>query len=270
MRKIAGKRVLITGAGHGLGRAIAEAFASAGAQVVVTDLHPDWVAETVRSLTQAGKQACGYAMDISQIEQVREVRQKVMSDEGPIDVLINNAGIVHGGPFLDVPLEGHLATYRVNAGGTVIVTHTFLPDLLARPEAHLVNISSGSGLIALPFASTYASTKWAILGFTDSLREELRLLGHRHVGVTTCCPSYISTGQSDGARPPLLTRMLRPEEVARLVLKGVQKNQEMVLTPWLVRATPLTKGILPRSWFRFLNDMMGVTSSLSEWRQKKP
>jgi short-subunit dehydrogenase len=270
MRKIAGKRVLITGAGHGLGRAIAEEFAAAGAHVVVTDLKADWVANTVQSLVQAGRSACGYAMDISHVEQVREVRQKTLDEHGPLDVLINNAGIAHGGPFLDVSLEQHLANYRVNAVGTMIVTHTFLPDLLARPEAHLVNISSGSGLIGLPFASTYASTKWAIIGLADSLREELRLLGHRNLKITTCCPSYISTGQSDGARPPLLTRMLRPEEVARLVLKGVRKNQEMVLTPWLVRATPLTKGIMPRSWFRVLNDVMGVTNSLGQWRQKKP
>ena len=131
-----------------------------------------------------------------------------------MDVLVNNAGIVHGGPFLDVPVERHLATYRVNVLGLVAVTHAFLPDLIASADSHLVNIASASGYIGLPHGSTYASSKWAVIGFSESLLLELELHGHRHVHVTTVCPSYVTTGLFDGARAARTTSLLSPERLA--------------------------------------------------------
>ena len=90
-------------------------------------------------------------------------------DGGPIDVLVNNAGLVFGGAFLDVPLERHLTTYRVNTLGLVAMTHAFLPDLMAGRDGHVVNVASASGFIGLPFGATYASSKWAVLGFSELL-----------------------------------------------------------------------------------------------------
>ena len=137
---------------------------------------------------------------------------------GPIDVLVNNAGVVFGGTFLEVPLDRHLATVAVNLSGVLAMTHAFLPDLIARPAGHIVNIASAAAVIALPMATSYAASKCAVLGFSDSLREELRELGHRHVGITAVCPGYIATGLFDGAKPARLTRWLTPEEVAAAVV----------------------------------------------------
>src|SRR5262249_11200065 len=117
---VAGKRVLITGAGHGLGRAMALEFARAGANVIVTDREPARVAAVVQEL---GPPAVGVPLDVTVPEQVTAVREQVRAAGGPIDVLVNNAGIVTGGPFLDVPLDRHLATVAVNLSGVLAVTH---------------------------------------------------------------------------------------------------------------------------------------------------
>src|SRR4051794_31919488 len=153
---LAGKRVLITGAGHGLGRAMALEFARARSMVVVTDRDPERVAAVVTAIRALGQDAVGYPLDVAVPDQVIAVRKQVHAAGGPIDVLVNNAGIVAGGPFLDVPLDRHLGTVAVNLNGVLAVTHAFLPDLLDRPEGRVVNIVSASALVALPHAASYA------------------------------------------------------------------------------------------------------------------
>ena len=265
MRNLANKRILITGAGHGLGRDLARTFAKAGAEVVVTDCNLAGAEETAQRIQGAGGKAAAYALDVTDLDAIGQLRDRLHAELGPIDVLVNNAGIAHGGPFLDVPIEKHWATYRVNALGMVAVTHAFLPDLIARPEGHLVIIASGSALIALPYASTYASSKWAALGFSESIREELRVLGQRHVRVTAICPSYIDTGMCDGVKLPRFTTMLRSQQVAEQALRAVQTNRDLVLMPWLVYITPFTKAVLPPPLFRRVADFFGITRGMATW-----
>jgi short-subunit dehydrogenase len=260
--RVATRRVLITGAGRGLGLAIAEAFARAGARVVVTDRDPELVAAAVATVPGA----CGYALDVTDEGQIASVRTRLAAEHGPPDILVNNAGVVFGGPFLEVPLLQHRTTVNVNLFGLLAVTHAFLPDLLARPTGHLVNIASASAVIALPNAASYAATKWAVLGFTESLQEELRALGHRHVGVTAICPGYIDTGLFAGAEPGRLAGWLTPERVAAAVVRAVEKRQEFVLLPRIIRVMyGLTAG-WPRSWYKGLCRAFGVSRSMTGWR----
>ncbi len=265
MRTVERKRVLITGSGRGIGRALALRFAAAGAEIVVSDVDPVAVDAVVTELRAAGRKAIGVELDVTDPASIDAARRRVHAEAGPIDVLVNNAGTVHGGPFLDVPLERHLLTYRINVDGVVAVTHAFLPDLVAGDGGHLVNIASASGFIGLPYGSTYASSKWAVIGLSDSLRVELGLLGHRHVGVTAVCPSYVDTGLFEGARPPTATRMLTPERLAELTLRAVLRNRPYVRTPWLVKFTPPLKALLPASWFDAVSRMLGATRSMTGW-----
>ncbi len=265
MRNLNGKRVLITGAGHGLGRALAERFAAAGAEIVVTDVNPAGVAETTAILRARGQTAVGYTMDVTDPQDVRDVRARLHDDHGPIDMLINNAGYVHGGKFLDLPLEQHRKTYEINTFGPVVVTHGFLPDLIARDEGQLVFIGSAAGLIPLPYATTYASSKSAVYGFSESIREELRVTGNQHVRVMAVCPSYLSTGLFKGVHPPRFARMLTPENISDKVYKSVLRGRELVLAPWIVNLIPIGNALLPRSLARRLLDWLRVTGGMRDW-----
>ena len=199
-------------------------------------------------------------------ESIRTLREQVLAQGGPIDVLVNNAGVVFGGAFADVPLERHMVTYRVNTLGVVAVTHAFMNDLIARPEAHLVNVASASGYIGLPFGSTYASSKWAVIGFSESLELELELQGNTHVHVTTVCPSYVATGMFDGVRTPFTTQLLTADVLAEQVVKAVLGDHHVVRTPWLVQWTPMLKGLLPHRVFSVMAGWLGVNTSMLHWR----
>jgi all-trans-retinol dehydrogenase (NAD+) len=181
-------------------------------------------------------------------------------------VLVNNAGVVFGGSFLDVPIERHCLTIDINLCGIMTVTHTFLPDLVARPEGYVVNIVSASAIIALPHATSYAASKAAALSFSDSLREELRLTGRRSVRVLAVCPSYISTGLFDGAKAPMLTWILEPEFVARQTVHCVERGREFLMLPWTARLLYTTCGWMPSSLYRRLCAWFGISASMTQWR----
>lgn len=264
MRDLRGRRVLVTGAARGIGLRLALRFAREGAEIVLTDLREDALPEAAEQVAATGAAVHTYPLDVTSAEAIAELRQRIHQDLGPIDVLVNNAGVVFGGAFLDVPWEQHQLTYGVNTLGMVAMTHAFLPDLIER-QGHLVNIASASGFVGLPYGVTYASSKWGAVGFSDGIRLELKQLGH-NVGVTTVCPSYVDTGMFAGVRPPRSTRMLRPDELADLVVRAVARNRPFVLAPWLVHTTLILRGILPFRLFDRVAEWFGVNDSMRPWR----
>lgn len=266
MQTLKGKRVLITGAAAGIGKAIAERFATEGAALVLVDLNEERLAETAGALEQRGVRVATYGLDVTDTSRITGLCEQVHRDGGPIDVLVNNAGLVYGGAFLEVPLEKHLTTYRVNTIGLVAMTHAFLPDLIASRDGHLVNVASASGFIGFPYGATYASSKWAVLGFSESLLLELEVQGHRHVHVTSICPSYVATGLFEGVKAPLTTQLLTPERVADLTCRAVLKNRPYMRAPWLTQMTPKLKGLLPFGLFYRVAAILGVNTSMLKWR----
>lgn len=263
---LTGKRVLITGAGHGLGRAIALEFARAGAEAIITDREQTRVVGVVAELHELGCKAQGYAFDVTDSERVIAIGEQVRSELGAIDVLVNNAGIVFGGEFTKVPIERHLATVAINLSGLLTVTHAFLPDLIARPESRLVNIASAAAVLPLPSAASYAASKWGVLGFSESLQEELRQLGHRHVRISTICPSYISTGLFEGAKPATMTSLLTPESVAKAVRRAAERGTPFMMLPRSARIMHAFVSHLPRSTQTWICRRLGVASSMTNWR----
>lgn len=266
MTTLTNRFVLITGAGHGLGLETAKQFAHQGAYVIITDVDLDRVGNAVAELHALGREATGYTMDVTDADDVRRVRDQILSEHGTIDVLVNNAGIVTGGRFTEVSLEKHHLTYEVNTRGPVNVTHVFLDDLVKQTEGHIVNICSASSMLPLPGGATYASSKWAVLGFTDSLRAELKETGNGHVRVTAICPSYIKTGMFEGVKPPLLAPWLEPRWLAKSIVKCVQKNRDQMIAPFLVNLIPLAKATWPRPIFRMLLKALGVYGSMTDWK----
>ncbi len=270
MKAWKGKRVLITGAAAGIGRALAERLGARGAELILTDRDEKPLATTTDAIRRAGSIAQHHVLDVTKGASILHARDAIHSRGGPIDVLVNNAGVVFGGAFVDVPLQKHLDTFSVNVLGLVSVTHAFLADLVARTEAHLVNVASAAGLTAVPFASTYASSKWAVIGFSESIRLELARQGHRHVHVTTVCPLYVSTGLFEGARPPRFTSMLTAEQLADEIVEGVERDRIFVRTPWLVKLVPFLNGVLPTGVADVLSDALGATGSMEQWTGHTP
>jgi short-subunit dehydrogenase len=263
MRDLQGKRVLITGAGGGLGRALTIAFAAAGANIVATDLNEQALAELRATLKTS---VVTYPLDVTQVADIAAVRQQLLAEHGPIDVLINNAGVVHGGAFLETSLDQHHRTLSVNTLGTLNVSHVFLPDLLEQPEAHLLNVVSASAVVSMPHGVSYAASKWGALGFSESLAAEMRLLGHRHLCVTALCPSYIDTGMFAGVRMPRFFKMYTPEYIAGRALRAVQRKQELVLLPWYANLSPLVRHLLPRSWFHAMQSSLRISQGMGTWQ----
>lgn len=264
------KRVLITGAARGIGKVMAQQFAAKGAELVITDIQEDLLEETRAELEAGGARCRAYPLDVTDAEAIVATRQAIHDDMGKIDILVNNAGVVIGGSFLDVPLKQHQLTYRVNTEGPVAMTHAFLPDLQASPRGHLVFIASASGFVGLPNGTTYASSKWAVIGFSESIRAELKHQGHKNVDVTTVCPTYINTGMFEGVEPPKTTAMLEPDFIAGKVLEAVEKRQVWVLEPWIVKITPFLKHCLPTSISDFLSDAFGASKSMDHWSGHRP
>jgi len=265
MKELEKKRVLLTGAARGIGLEMAIKFAERGAEIVLTDLDEAALPGAAEVIAVLGVPVHTFRLDVTDHQAILALAARLDDELGPIDVLVNNAGVVFGGPFADVPLEKHKLTYDVNVMGVVAMTHAFLPGLLARPDAHLVNIASASGFIGLPYGSTYASSKWAVIGFSESIRAELDLAGNDHVHVTTVCPSYIGTGMFEGVRAPTGTKVLDPVYVARRVVEAVERNQAYVLEPWLVSVTPPLKALLPTRMFDWVSSVLGANTSMSGW-----
>ena len=265
MRSLTDKRVLITGGASGIGFAMAEHFAAHGARLVLTDINEPLLAQAAGRLRDAERDVAAYRLDVTDSQDVARARERINADGGPIDVLVNNAGTVFGGYFLDVPLERHLTTLEVNLLGPVILTHAFLPDLIARPEAHLVTIASLAGYGGAPGGSTYGASKWGVIGFSESIELELAKQGHAHVHVTTVCPGVVSTGLFEGATALRLTRILTPDRVADAVVSGVLRDRGYVRTPWLVKVAPVLRGVLPHRAFNAVNEFFGGTTTMDSW-----
>jgi short-subunit dehydrogenase len=265
MSKLDGKRVLITGGAQGIGLEMAMKFAGRGADVVIADLNEGKLPEAQAKIEALGVSAWGFPVDVTNPASIASLKAQIAAEVGPIDVLVNNAGVVFGGPFTETPLDQHFRTYEVNTFGLVAMTHAFLPDLIGRPEAHLVNISSASGFVGLPYGSTYASSKWAVIGFSESIRSELKVLGHEHVHVTIVCPSYIGTGMFEGAAAPKATNILEPDFIAEKVIRAVERNRIHVLEPWMVKITPLLRELLPTALYDRISHLFGADTSMTQW-----
>lgn len=260
------KRVLITGAAGGLGKTLALHFARRGAEVVLTDLQEESLEAAREEVAATGARCRAYVLDVTDHDAILAVRDQVHHDMGSVDILVNNAGVVFGGPLLDVPIEKHRLTYRVNVEGVMAMTHAFLPDLLESSRGHLTFIASASGFVGLPNGATYASSKWAVIGFAESMRAELKTHGHKNVGVTTVCPTYIDTGMFEGAKPPKTAKMLDPDEIAEKIVDAVEKGQIWVLEPWIVKITPFLKNCLPTRAADFIAEVFGANQSMDHWQ----
>jgi len=264
-----GKTVLITGGALGMGRELAFLFAREDARIALWDMNAEELDKTVEDLKQLGAQVKGYVVDVTDVEKVRETAEKVHEDFGLLDILVNNAGVVAGGHLLDVPLKKHIWTIDVNVNAVMTCTHVFLPDMIEKAEGHIVNVASAGGLMAVAGLTSYCASKFAVVGFTEALRAELRKMRHKKIRTTTVCPSVVGTGMFEGMTAPKMSPVLTPKEMARNIFVGMKKNNVYVKAPFMVKTIPLMKAILPPDAFAAMNESMGIHASMETWKGRK-
>lgn len=270
MDSVAGKKVLITGAAMGMGRIYARlAVAEGAAAVLLWDINQAELDKAAAELKAQGGTVHAYVVDVSKLEDIQQAARRVRQDAGNPDVVFNNAGIVRGKFFWEHDnVKDTWLTMAINALAPMYITREFLPAMIeARTEARVVNIASAAGTVSNPKMSVYCASKWAALGWSDSVRLELEKAGHAHVRITTVCPSYISTGMFEGARGPLLTPILTPQVVCDRVWAAMKRGQPLLTMPWTVRFGMLMKGLLPLPlWDWVAEHVFGVYKSMDEFK----
>ncbi|NNH71121.1 SDR family NAD(P)-dependent oxidoreductase [Nocardia uniformis] len=189
--------VLITGAGHGIGAATARRYARSGATVVAVDIDEDAARATARDCGAQGVPAHARRCDVGDAEAVAELAKSVSEDIGEIDIVVNNAGVGVGGPFLDTSLDDWTWLRSVNLDGVIHGCHIFGAAMAERGRGQLVNIASGAGYLPNRRMATYCASKAAVIMFSRCLRADLRPRG---VGVSVVCPGVINTGILDRTR----------------------------------------------------------------------
>jgi all-trans-retinol dehydrogenase (NAD+) len=266
VRSFRDQKVLITGATRGLGKLIAEAFASEGASVVLWGRNAAALEAVAKPITERGRQCAAYVCDVADREQVYDTAHRVIREHAPIDILINSAGVVSGKPLLEIPDEAIEQTFAVNSLALFWTTRAFLPAMIERGHGHIVTIASASGLIGTPFLTDYAASKHAAVGFDDALRCELRHLGHRNIRTTVACTYYISTGMFDGAAAATpLFPILTPEYATRRIVEAIRRGRRRLLLPGTVFAVYPIR-LLPTRVFDWVARVLGVTKSMDGFK----
>ncbi|MFD3702421.1 SDR family NAD(P)-dependent oxidoreductase [Nocardia sp. NPDC058658] len=273
LETVAGKRVLVTGAAMGLGKLFAEKAVAEGADAVVLwDINELALRETAAQLTAAGGKVHHYVVDVSSQDSIREAGEAVRKEVGGIDILVNNAGIVRGNTyFWETENRADIdKTMAINSLAPMYVTLEFLPGMVAgASQARVLNIASSAGLVANPRMAVYAGSKWAALGWSDSVRLELEQAGHEHVKVTTVCPTYINTGMFDGAKGIFLTPMLEQHDVVDTSWSEMKAGGALVVMPWTSRMNRALTGLLPIKIRDLYLNAVGVYHSMDQFTGRK-
>lgn len=270
---VAGKKVLITGAAMGLGKLFAEqAVREGAAAVVLWDVNETALRATADELAAAGGAVHTHTVDISDRAAVAAAADSVRREVGAVDILVNNAGIVRGNAyFWETKDRGDIdRTMAINALAPMYVTLEFLPAMVAGTTvARVLTIASSAGLVHNPRMSVYAASKWAALGWSDSVRIELGQAGHDHVKVTTICPTYINTGMFEGAKGFWLTPILDQHKVVATAWAAMKKGTPVVILPWTSRLNKVLSGVLPLKLRDLFLNTVGVYHSMDEFKGRK-
>ncbi len=261
-----GTKVLITGGAAGIGKIMGKLALEKGGKLIIWDINQEKINETVGEFQSIGY-VKGYTVDVSDVEQVKSTAKLVLGTEGTIDILINNAGIVVGKYFSDHTPTEIARTMNINANAPMYIASEFLPAMVKQNMGHICNIASSAGLISNPKMSVYVASKWAVTGWSDSLRIEMQQL-KLNIGVTTVTPYYINTGMFDGVKS--VVPILKPERVAKRVIKAIERNRIFLSMPWSVRFVRFGQGLLPIWLFDWLiGNVMGIYKTMEHFEGHK-
>lgn len=258
MKDFFNKVAAITGAGSGMGRTLALQLAAEGCHLSLSDVNKEGLEETAALLEKANVNVFTDIVDVANRDAVFAWADKVASDHGKVNLIFNNAGVALGNTVEDGSLEDFEWLININFWGVIYGSKAFLPHLRASGEGHIINTSSIFGVIGVPTQAAYNASKFAVRGYTESLRQELDLSGGA-VSATSVHPGGINTNIAKSARmsdpdlatPDNLSFMQKgletstPEYAAEVILNAVRKNKRRVLVGWDAKVVDLITRCFP-------------------------
>ncbi|MGE0216187.1 SDR family oxidoreductase [Mycolicibacterium sp.] len=254
MDNIRGKTVAITGAARGIGFATAQALLRRGAQVVIGDREVALQESAVAKLSALG-QVSGYPLDVTDRESFAGFLDKARTDgRGQLDVLINNAGVMPVGPFLEHSEQAIRSAIEVNFYGVLTGCQLVLPEMTARRRGHIVNIASVAGMLAVPGQAVYAGTKFAVVGVSTALADEFAPQG---VEVSCVMPTFTNTELIAGTHPSAAQKPVEPADIAAAVVKVLDKPTTLVSVPPALRFLSAVNPVLAPKARRWLSHKLG-------------
>jgi len=266
--KLAGRTAVVTGAAGGIGRGIALSLAQRGCNLALADIDETALACTAAEIagqeTSRALRVSHNPLDVGNRAAVAAFPAKVTAEHGAVDILVNNAGVALGGTFLEVAESDFDWLFGINFWGVVLMTRAFLPLLSNSEEARIVNVSSLFGLIAPPGQTAYAASKFAVRGFSESLRQEL---ADTRIGVTVVHPGGVATSIAKNARLPaslsadeaakrraffdsLLT--MPPETAGEIIVRGVEQRKARILVGSDAKYVALVERLMPVNYWKWL------------------
>lgn len=269
MTKIKGSCVLITGGASGIGRIMGRISLEKGArQLVIWDINEANISATVNEYNSIGN-VKGYKVDVSDSMQVQEISEKTIKECGNVDIVINCAGIVTSNATFDkLKTEEIERTIKINTIAPMVVAQQFLPSMIERNHGHVCNIASAAGMISNPRMSVYVASKWGIIGWSDSVRIELKQMKSR-VRFTTIAPYFINTGMFDGVKSRIFP-ILKPEPTVRKIIKAIEKNRNFKGVPFGYHFIRFCQALLPTSIFDYIfGEVVGIFHAMDNFTGRK-
>jgi short-subunit dehydrogenase len=251
MRQIRGKRAMVSGAASGIGRAIALELARQGVDLFLVDVDACGLADVATQARQSGIEVIERRCDVSQRNEVSATVTAILYHWGGVDILVNNAGITYYGRTDEMAADHWDRLMRINLDSHVQFTRELLPSLLARREAHVLNVCSMFGLVAMPKLTAYSTSKYAMVGFSEALRAEY---GREGLGVTALCPGFVATNlfasaplpeHAKGPKLPPRIFCTTPEKVARAAVRAIRRDRRLVVVEPFAKLLTTVKRFAP-------------------------
>ncbi|MCG9972749.1 SDR family oxidoreductase [Christiangramia crocea] len=266
MTKFKDKTILITGGASGIGLLMAKlSIQNGAASLIILDIDRTALLKAETQLKSSGCEIIIFPVDLTNEEQLTTTIHEINRRKLMVDILINNAGVVTGKDFKDHSEVEIDRTMKVNSIAPMKLSLSLLPQMIKKGSGHIVNISSAAGMLANPGMSVYCASKWALSGWSDSLRIEMER-ERTGVKVLTVTPYYIDTGMFKGVSSPLIP-ILKPEKVAKRIIKAIEKDKIILRTPEIIYLLPFVKGILPKRMLDLvIGKLFGIYSSMNTFK----
>ncbi len=267
--KLANRVAVLTGAGGGIGRALALALAGRGCHLALADIDGPAVERVAAEARRLGVRATHHLLDVADRAAVQALPGLVDDAHGRVDLLINNAGVALGGSFEQIEPADFDWLMEINFHGVVHMTRAFLPQLRLRDEARIVNVSSIYGIISPPGQSAYSASKFAVRGFSNALRHELE---GSPVGVSVVHPGGVATAIARNARVPkdapqdeiargreLAQRLMRmaPQQAAEIIVRGIERRRARIVVGGDAKFVALLERLSPVHYWKLLKKATG-------------